>query len=71
MSGYEVLSKILIFFVYAMSLMWCYRNESVDVNADIREYMAEYIGYDYCMARMVKYDQRPGLVGRTSHEHEA
>jgi len=56
LSGYEVLSKILIFFVYAMSLMWCYRNESVDVNADIREYMAEYIGYDYCVARMVKYD---------------
>ena len=56
MNGYGVLLRILTFFVYAMSLIRCYRDEDVDVNADIREYMAEYIGYDYLMARMVKYD---------------
>ena len=42
--------------MYAMSLMRCYQDEHVDVNADIREYMAEYIGYNYRVARMVKYD---------------
>jgi len=56
LNGYGVLLRILTFFVYAMSLIRCYRDEDVDVNADIREYMAEYIGYDYLMARMVKYD---------------
>jgi len=38
---------------------------------DFRKYMAEYFGYDYFVARMVEYDQRPGLVGRAADEHEA
>ena len=71
MNGYGVLLRIRIFFVYATSMLRCCRDEDVDVMTDFREYMAEYTGYNYCVARMVKYDQRSRLAGRTSHEHEA
>ena len=38
-------------FATAVLQRWC-----VDVMTDFREYMAEYFGYDDCVARMVEYD---------------